>query len=405
MEPGESSGVGLMQILRVLTMVLAAAALAGCSLLLDPQLDGIEGTVDIGYLYVGPVGDHGWTKTHDDGRIALEMNLGDAVRTRYAPSVSAADAPEVIEEFIARGDDVIIGTSFDFLVPIQAAAANHPDRKFLICSGFQTSPNLGSYFGRMEQVMFQAGVLAGRMTRSDRIGVVGPVVIAETVRLTNAFAEGARSVNPDARVLIRWTYAWFDPEEETAATDELVASGADVILGQTDTPVPVMHSATLEALDGGPVYSIGYDNPDTCDFAPGRCLASAYWHWGPMVTEIISSMRDGSWEPSEPIYEQMQPDPQDSVVYLSPLDPAGPVPTAVRLEVEQLVATLTADTPEARYWPFRGPVRDTTGAVRIASGALPTDRDLLRMCWHVEGVYEVDGTTPAQVPNVCQGDH
>src|SRR5690606_36140336 len=109
--------VGLMQILRVLTMVLAASALGGCSLLLDPQLDGIEGTVDVGFLYVGPVGDHGWTKTHDDGRIALEMNLGDAVRTRYAPSVSAADAPEVIEEFIARGDDVIIGTSFDFLVP------------------------------------------------------------------------------------------------------------------------------------------------------------------------------------------------------------------------------------------------------------------------------------------------
>lgn len=383
--------------------LLATSSLAGCSLLLDPELETIEGTVDVGFLYVGPVGDHGWTKTHDDARKYLEANLQD-VSTHFAPSVTAADAPRVIAEFIERGDDVIIGTSFDFLVPMQAAAANHPDRKFLICSGFQTAPNLGSYFGRMEQALFQAGVLAGRMTRSNRIGIVGPVVIPETVRINNAFVQGARSVNPDVRVLIRWTYAWFDPEEEKLATEELVDAGVDVIYGHTDTTIPVTHSATLEALDGGPVYSIGYDNPDTCEFAPGRCLTSAYWNWGPMITRLVRQMREGSWNPREVIYEQMKPDPQESVVYLAPIDPSGPVPAEVRLEVEQLVPTLTADTPEARYWPFRGPVRDSRGEVRIEAGQLPTDEDLLRMCWYVEGVYEMDGVTPGRVPAVCQGD-
>ena len=390
--------------------VVATLAGAGCSLILDPQVGGgsgpppIEGTVDVGYLYVGPVGDHGWTKTHDDARQYLEAELGSPISTRYAPSVSTSAAMDTIEEFVARGDDVIIGTSFDFLVPIQAAALRHPDRRFLICSGFQTGPNMGSYFGRMELAIYQAGVLAGRMTRSDRVGIVGPVVIPETVRHINAFTRGVRSVNPDARVLVRWTNAWFNPDEETAATTELVASGADVIFGQTDTPVPIQVSASMNALDGMPVWSIGYDNPGSCGFAPDRCLAAAYWNWGPMMVRIIREMRDGTWDPTVPLYEQMEPDPSDSVVYLSSIDPTGPVPTPVRLEVEGLVGQLTMDTPESRYFPFRGPVDDNDGTTRIAAGAVPTDRDLLNMCWFVDGVYDPDGTTIANVPTVCPGD-
>ncbi|UJR84681.1 BMP family ABC transporter substrate-binding protein [Sandaracinus amylolyticus] len=392
----------------LVTGALLALATPGCSLILDPQIDEgggpppIEGTIDVGFLYVGPVGDHGWTKTHDDARLYLEENVDD-VATHYSPTVAVSDAARVIDEFVARGDDVIVGTSYDFLVPIQAAALRHPDRRFLICSGFQTGPNLGSYFGRMELALYQAGVLAGRMTRGDRIGLVGPVVIPESVRHMNAFTRGVRSVNPDARVLVRWTYAWFDPEEETAATEELVAAGADVIFGQTDTPVPIQVSAELNALDEGPVYSIGYDNPDSCQFAPSRCLTSAYWNWGPMITRIVSEMRDGTWEPAEPIYEQMKPDPSESVVYLAPFDPTGPVPTAVRLEIEGLVSELTADSEESRHYPFRGPVEDNRGTTRVQSGAVPTDADLLNMCWFVEGIYELDGTTPAVVPAVCPG--
>lgn len=389
---------------------LLATAAAGCSLMYDPQIpmgDGpppIEGTIDVGYLYVGPIGDHGWTKTHDDARLYLEENVPD-VATHYAPSVAAADAASVIDDFVARGDDVIIGTSFDFLQAITNAALRYPDRRFLICSGFQTGPNLGSYFGRMELAIYQAGVLAGRMTRSGVIGLVGPVVIPESVRHINAFARGVRSVNPEARLIVRWTYSWFDPDEETDATNELVDAGADIIFGQTDTPVPIQVSATRMAMmDGGPVYSIGYDNADSCTFAPDRCLTSAYWNWGPMMTRIIESMRDGTWDPSEIIYDQMEPDRAESVVYLAPIDPSGPVPTSVRVEVETLVAELTRDTPESRYYPFRGPVLDNAGATRIPAGSVPDDDALLRMCWYTEGIYDLDGTTPAEVPAGCVGD-
>lgn len=395
--------------IRIPLLFGASLAAAGCSLIYDPQIpegEGpppISGTVDVGYLYVGPVGDHGWTKTHDDGRLYLESQLGDAVSTHYAPSVAAPDAEAVIDEFVMRGDDVIIGTSFDFLQAITTAALRYPDRRFLICSGFQTGPNLGSYFGRMELALYQAGVLAGRMTTTDRIGLVGPVVIPESVRHMNAFTRGVRSVNPAARVLVRWTNSWFDPDEETDATNELVDAGADVIFGQTDTPVPIQVSATRTTASGAPVYSIGYDNPDSCDFAPDRCLTSAFWNWGPMMTRIVSDMRDGTWLPNVVIYDQMEPDRAESVVYLSEIDPGGPVPTAVRLEVEGLVSELTRDTPESRYYPFRGPVVDNQGGQRIAPGALPSDTDLLRMCWFSEGIYELDGTTPAEVPAGCVG--
>lgn len=396
------------QSLLLVAALTATLGAPGCSLLLDPQIeegDGpppIEGTIDIGFLYVGPVGDHGWTKTHDDARLELERTVPD-VRTHYAPSVTTTDAARVIDEFVARGDDVIIATSYDFLVPIQAAALRYPDRRFLICSGFQTGPNLGSYFGRMESAIFQAGVLAARMTRSDIIGLVNPVVIPETVRHVNAFVLGARSVNPDVRIIVEWTYAWFAPDAEEAATRALVAAGADIIFGQTDTPVPVQIANELTTEDGRRVYSIGYDNPDGCTFAPDTCLTSAYWNWGPMMIRLITEMRDGTWDPLVPIYEQMKPDPAESVAYLSPIDPAGPVPTGVRVEIENLVAQLTADTPESRYYPFRGPVVDNRGTTRVAAGALPTDSDLLNMCWFVEGVYELDGTTPAMVPAGCPG--
>lgn len=386
----------------LLPLALPWLALApACSLVLEPQVivDGASEVDQIGFLYVGPVGDHGWTRTHDVARLALEEAVP-GLETHFAPSVAPADAPTRIDEFVARGDDVIVGTSFDFLVAVQAAALRYPDTRFLICSGFQTGPNLGSYFGRMEQVLYQAGVLAARMSRTRTIGLVNPVVIPETVRHVNAFTQGVRSVDPDARVLVRWTYAWFDPEAEATATNELIEAGADVLFSQTDTTTTIEISADATASDGGPVYSIGYDNPDSCSFAPERCLASAYWNWTPVLVDVVSAMREGTWDPSTPIYEAMRADPEDSLVYLSEVAPF--VPTAVRLEVEGLVGELAMETPEARYLPFRGPIRDTRGATRIAAGELPDDEVLLEMCWFVEGVMEIDGT-PARVPAGCPG--
>lgn len=355
--------------------------------------------LQVGLLYVGPVGDHGWTKAHDDGRMYFLGELEDTT-AMFAPSVMTADAEARIEEFIARGDNVVIGTSFDFLVPMQEAAERHPDVNFLLCSGFVDGPNLGSYFGRMYQAMYQAGQLAGLMTNEDRIGLVGPVVIPETVRHANAFTLGVRSVNPDARVVMRWVYAWFDPAEEEAAANELLDAGVDIVFSHTDTTIAIETANARNSADT-PIYTIGYDNPDSCDFAPETCIGSAYWNWGPLVTRLLRNMQTGTWRPDEQVWEPMRADPSQSTVYLQ-MNEAN-VPSSTRIEVEGLVADLSRNTPEGLYLPFRGPVMDNTGGVRIEDGALPTDEDLLSMCWFVDGIYDLDDT-PAVVPTQCMGD-
>lgn len=364
----------------------------------------------VGMLYVGPVGDHGWTKTHDDSRIFAAGQL-DNVEFDFLPSVSKADALDRINDFIADGANVIVGTSFDFLLPIQQAALTYPDVNFLLTSGFSSGKNLGSYFGRMYQVMFQAGVLAGEMTTTDSIGIVGPVIIPETVRHVNAFTQGVRSVNANATVTIEWARAWFDPEAEEAATNALLTSGVDIIFGHTDTTIPI-EVANQYYLDnnkdvkGKPqIFTIGYDNPDACTLKPElaeTCIASAYWNWGPLLTQLLGDMQLGTWNPKDLPWQQMGGNPDTSTAYLSEMS-LELVPSSTRLQVEALVSDLSAKTEDALYLPFQGPVSDNTDAIRITATEVATDELLLRMCWFVKGVINTDGE-PAVVPSECIGD-
>ena len=356
--------------------------------------------LQVGLIYVGPVGDHGWTKAHDDGRMYFLEQL-DNVSAMFAPSVTAADAPSRIDEMVARGDNVIVATSFDYVAAMQNAALRYPDVNFLLCSGFLNGPNLGSYFGRMYQVMYQAGQLAGRMTNTDKIGVAGPVIIPETVRHVNAFTRGVRSVNPSARVYIRWVGAWFDPPNEEAATIELLDAGVDVVFGHTDTTIPIETANARNTVET-PIYTIGYDNPDSCEFAPETCIGSAYWNWGPIVTRLLSEMQEGTWRPDMMPWDQMQADPSQSTAYLNIND--ANVASNIRIEVEGLVDDLSEGTNRALYLPFIGPVRDNSGGTRVPDGATPTDEDLLKMCWFVDGVYDPSTDAPASVPAGCVGD-
>lgn len=366
-----------------------------CDFLRPPAITPVQA----GFLYVGPVGDHGWTKAHDDSRAFMLEQISTAT-ARFAPSVDASDASARIDEFVARGDNLIVGTSFAFLAAMQGAALRYPDTNFLLCSGFTSGPNLGSYFGRMYQVMFQAGQLAGLTTRTNRIGVVGPVVLPETVRHLNAFTRGVRSVNSEARVIVEWVFAWFSPEAEEEATAALLGAGVDIVFGHTDTTIPI-ETANAASTAANPVFTIGYDNPDSCDFAPETCLTSAYWNWGPLLTRLVRQMADGTWEPNALEWDQMQADPIESTVYLAPINQRL-VPSAIRIQIESLVPELVPDTDRARYYPFMGPVVDNRGVSRVADGELPTDEDLLRMCWFVEGIYGLDDM-PATVP-ACVGD-
>ncbi len=399
---------------RIIALSTIALYASGCSVLLDPQLEEgqgkIDGTIKAAFLYVGPVGDHGWTKAHDVSREYILNNVPD-VQAEFTPTVAAADAEKVISDYVAGGSNVILATSFDFLNPVLSSAANNPDVNFLICSGFKTTPNLGSYFGRMYQVMYMAGVLAARTTKTKRVGIVGPVVIPETVRHINAFTRGVRSVDASIKVHVSWVKAWFNPPVETSAAQELVRAGADVIFGHTDTTIPIEVATATNTPSGDKVYAIGYDNPDSCRFDKGpdtfgepRCLTSAFWNWGPMVTRELTKMREGTWNPKEElVWESMKSTKDASVAYLADIN-TDIVPSEDRLAVEQLIPQLAQETDQAKQLPFKGPVTDNNGTVRLQAGQSFTDNDLLRMCWFVEGVYDAEDNL-AVVPSECIGDN
>lgn len=360
---------------------------------------------NVGFVYVGPVGDHGWTKSHDDGRLALEAELD--VPTTYVPSVLPADGLAVMDDLVAEGANVVFTTSFDFVSSTQQAAANHADTSFLNCSGNVYADNLSSYMGRMYQPIYLAGLVAGSTTRTNHVAVLASVPIPEVVRHVNAFTLGVREVNPDAVVEVVWIMNFFDVVREPAYTAALIEHGADVILTQTDTTIP------LEAANGQnvhigedtfPVYTIGYDNIDGCAHAPDSCLTSAYWNWGPIYTELVRQIADGTWDPQNIRWDQMQSTPETSTIALADFNPI--VPGEVRLMVDAHLPTL-AD-PDNVALPFVGPIADAFGDLRVQDGDRLDDDALNRMCWYVEGVTswdEAEGVlVPATVPNGCGGD-
>lgn len=352
----------------------------------------------VAFVYIGPVGDHGWTKTHDDSRLYLEEKVPN-ITTLYEPSVIPSQAVDVMQSFIDdEGANIVVGTSFDFSVAVQQAAANNPDVKFLICSGFVGSPNLGSYFARMYMPMWLAGRLAAKKSVTGKIGMVGSVVIPETVRHINAFTLGARSENPDAEVMVVWVNEWFAPEAEAAAANMLIDAGVDVLKSGTDTTTALEVADGRTTKTGEKIFSIGYDNPDSCRFAESSCLTSVYYNWGPMVEDIVTSIVDGNWEPQTPVWEPLRGDPTRSGAYMAPIN-VDLVSTADRLDIEGKLAELASGARSV----FPPGITDNTGVVRL-DGAVPTDADLLEMCWFVEGVTEAGpGSVAAVVPGGCGG--
>ena len=324
------------------------------------------------FVYVGPVGDHGWSFAHDLGRKYLEENV-ENVETTYLESVSDVDAEARIRDLAEQGYDIIFTTSASFRDATAAVAPEYPDIIFENCSGFLTSENMGSYFGRMEQGKYLAGVVAGLTTQTNKIGYVAPIQIPEIIRLMNAVELGARSVNPDVELEVVWIGNWFDVPAETAAVESMVDAGVDVIFTGTDTTVPVVTA------DAQGVWSVGYDSCESCSVAPDKCLTTPCWNWGPIYVELVEAVRAGTWEP-ETIYRPMS----EGTVVLTDLGPAAP--EGAQAAVDEAKSQMEAAAPQ---WPFcagETDILDNNGDVFIAAGQCLTDTDLICMNKYVEGV-------------------
>lgn len=340
-----------------------------------PGTEEAKKTLKVAFVYVSPVGDAGWTYMHDQGRQFIEKKYG--VQTAYSESVSDADAERVIREYAEQGYDVIFTTSFGFMDPTIAVAKDYPNIVFMHCSGYKTAENVGTYFGRMYQARYLTGLVAGAMTKTNKIGYVAAHPIPEVIRGINAFALGVKKANPDATIYVVWTGAWYDPARAKEAALSLIDQGCDVIAQHQDSPAP------QQAAQERGVYSIGYHS-DMYKFAPKAHLTAAIWNWSVIYSYVIEEVMKGTWK-SEEIWWGID----KGVVDVAPFNPVVPE------DVKQLVLNekekyLKHEFPE--QYPFVGPIYDQNGNLVKAEGEVMTDEELLSMSFFVDNVV---GEIPA----------
>jgi basic membrane protein A len=341
----------------------------GLSLFIASQSFAADDPLKVGFVYVGPTGDAGWTYAHDKGRLYVEEALGDKVKTTYVESVAeGADSERVIRQLAKSGHDLIFTTSFGYMNPTLKVAKAFPKVAFEHASGYKRAKNVGTYFDRAYQGRYLMGMVAGMMTKTNTLGYVGSFPIPEVVRGINAFTLGARSVNPDAKINVVWVSTWYDPGKEREAAETMILQGADVITQHTDSPGPI------NAAEAKGVYAIGY-NSDMSLYGENAHLTASVHNWGPIYLAKTQAVLDGTWK-AENVWAGLE----TGVVAIAPFNKA--VPQDVRDHVNAKKQAIS----DGKFKPFTGPISNQAGKEMVAAGATMSDGDLLGMKWFVEGV-------------------
>lgn len=370
--------------MKKITKKLAALALAGAFILTgcsggaaskdNSSNDDSKKETKVGFIYVGPIGDGGYTYAHDQGRLYLEKELG--VKTVYKESVKEekSDVQKTAEAMIEEGCNIIVGTSFGFQEGLLATAKKYPKVTFLHCSGYELADNMGQYFGRIHEMQYLNGVIAGLTTKTNKLGFVGAFPIPEVIRNINAFTLGAKSVNPKATVKVNWTSTWYDPAKEKEAAKALLDAGVDVVGQHQDTAGP------QQAAEEKGVWSTGY-NTDMSKVAPKANLSSAVWNWGPYYVNTVKAIQNGTWK-SEKYWGGIHDGIVDVVIT-----------NLVSSENKAKVEAIKEDIKSGKNKIFQGPIKDQKGVERLKAGKVMSDEDIWNIDWFVEGV---DGEIPSK---------
>jgi basic membrane protein A and related proteins len=322
----------------------------------------------IGFVYVSPIGQAGWTYQHDQARQAMEKTLGTKVQTRFVEGVpEGADAERVMREMAAGGTTLIFATSFGYLEPALRVAADFEDVKFEHAGGYKTAANLNTYNARFYEGRWLAGWLAGKTSKSGVAGYVAGFPLPEVIQGINAFALGMRAANPQASVRVAWLGTWFDPPKEREAALALIGGGADVLANHSGSP------AVPQTAQERGVKVIGYQS-DMSRFAPDAQLAAVTSDWSGYYTRVAQSVIAGTWKP-QPMWGGMK----DGMLRLSAMHKT--VPADVKRELAAREKALIAGTDG----PFVGRLVDQDGHVRQERGALGDDA-IAKMDWFVQGV-------------------
>ena len=350
--------------------LLASGATAATLATLGLPVRAQEGPLKVGFIYVGPIGDGGWTFQHDLARQEVEAHFGDAVETVYQESVpEGADAERAITQMVLGGAKMVFTTSFGYMDATVNVATQFPDVKFEHATGYKTAPNLATYDARFYEGRAVMGTIAGRLTKSNKIGYIGSFPIPEVVQGINASFIHARKVNPNVEMVVIWAYTWFDPAKEADAAKAMIEQGVDVILQHTDSTAP--QAAAQEA---GNVFTFGQAS-DMAAFKPSPRVSSIIDNWGPYYIERIQAALDGTWE-SQSYWGGIG----EGVVGIGEITEA--VPAEVKAEAEALRDQIASKA----YHPFTGPLNKQDGSPWLAEGQVATDDELRGLNFYVEGI-------------------
>ena len=332
--------------------------------------------LNIAFAYVGPVGDGGWTFAHDTARKALEKEFGDKIKTTFVESVpESADAERVFRDFVGQGNKLIFGTTFGYMEPMLKVANDSKDVKFEHATGYKTAENMRTYDSRTYEGAYMAGIIAGAMTKSNKLGVVGSVPIPEVLRNINSFTLGAQSVNPKITTNVVWVNEWFSPPKETEAATALINGGADVLFQNTDSP------AVLKTAQEKGKRAFGWDS-DMTAYGPKAHLASAIINWTPYYVKATKDALEGTWTTGQTWWGV-----KEGAIDI--VSVAEDVPADIKAKVEEVKKGLK----DGSFTIWKGPIVGQDGKELVAAGANADDKFLSGVNFYVKGV---EGKVPGK---------
>jgi len=366
-----------------------------CVLLFGGLASAADKKLKAGFIYVGPVGDLGFSHAHDVGRKFAESKLP-WLETIFIESVPEGDSARIIDRYIQEENcDVVFTASFGYMDDTIKAGMKYPDKHFMHCSGFKQSKNVGTYFADLYQMYYLNGLMAGALTKSNKIGYVGAFPIPEVVRHINAFALGAKAANPDVKVHVRWIYAWVGPEKAKEAAQALIAEGCDALAFTEDTPAVVEVGQELSQ-KGKQIYTFGHYSPMQ-RYGVDSVVSGQLVDWGVMYVKILQSLYDGTWTNEDMWWLADQGaailgGDFDNMINPKFVDDLK----AVKIKTADFGDISAYDLVMKRYEqmkkgadvfePFTGPISDNTGALKIKAGAKASKGELLSIMYYVDNV-------------------
>ena len=362
---------------------VAAAVLAGCGKKEEPAAAAPAAEpapvakaepLKIAFAYVGPVGDGGYSFAHDQARKKLEAEFGDKIQTTFVESVpEGPDAERVLRDLATQGNKLIFGTTFGYMDTIQKLAPDFTNVKWEHATGYKTADNVRTYDSRTYEGAYLAGIVAGSMTKSNTLGIVGSVPIPEVIRNINSFTMGAQSVNPKITTKVVWVNEWFAPPKETEAATSLINGGADVLFQNTDSP------AVLKTAEEKGIRAFGWDS-DMTAYGPKAHLGSAIINWAPYYTKTVNEVLGGTWATGSSWWGV-----KEGAIDLVSM--AEDIPADTKAKVEEVKKGLKDGT----YVIWKGPIASNDGKEVLAADKAADDDFLRGVNFFVKGV---EGSVP-----------